>query len=225
MSCAQKKKNTAIKYTVILVLYSEEATVPGSTAHVSLDNNDKRSSATDSKSTEAQRAKRTCEEQKINKISIQSDSDKKKKKHDSLTMTRGGLLDPLSSLFSFKTAALFWSRICKIPNQLLCKRQRNAQETVGTKKQWEIPFYFSEFELHERLCQHCALLLRLQVCLKNPTEKANYKKKKTNQRHGYEILTLDRGFMKIARRLGRETGLVSLIDLNSGPSHCGRTHR
>lgn len=141
-------------------------------------------------------------------------------------MTRGGLLDPLSSLFSFKTAALFWSRICKFPNQLLWKRQRNAQGTVGTKKQRQIPFYFSEFELHERLCQHCALLLRLQVCLKNPTEKANNKKEaKEINRHGYEILTLDRSFMKIARRLGWETGFVSLVDLNSGPSHCGRTHR
>lgn len=70
MSYSQNNK-AAIWYTVILVLYSEEATVPDSTTQVSLDNNDKRSSASDSKSTEAQRAKRTCEEQKINKMSIQ----------------------------------------------------------------------------------------------------------------------------------------------------------
>jgi len=97
-------------------------------------------------------------------------------------MTRGGLLDPLSSLFSFKTAALFWSRNCKFPNQLLWKRKRNAQGTVGTKKQWQIPFYFSEFELYALLCQHCALLLRLQVCLKNPTEKSNNKKEAKQKR-------------------------------------------
>jgi len=88
LSYAQKKKCSNLN-TVILVLNSEEATVPGSTTQVSLDNNDKRSSASDSKSTEAQRAKRTCEEQKINKIRIQKNKrliqfNKKKAMIDSL---------------------------------------------------------------------------------------------------------------------------------------------
>lgn len=50
----------AIGHTVILVLYSEDATVPDSKADASLDNNDKRSAASESKSTEAESPNRTC---------------------------------------------------------------------------------------------------------------------------------------------------------------------
>jgi len=62
-----RENKASVRCTVTLVLYSEEATVPDRATEDSLDNNVKRSSASGSKSTVAQRAKRTWKERKNNK--------------------------------------------------------------------------------------------------------------------------------------------------------------